>query len=125
MASAAEGRTGNCAILERLREALCGSQQIDATEVPGLFNDLFMTRRGGGVILPTASQHAYFSAKFCNFSQTISDVSLRFCKKQRILTIFCDLPQFRQKSVKIAAKSDGSERKFSKIFQNHKKNREN
>ena len=31
------------------------------TKKPGLFMKIFMTRRGGGVILQTASQHAYFS----------------------------------------------------------------
>ena len=30
---------------------------------PGLFNNLFMTRRGGGVILRTASQPAFFFRK--------------------------------------------------------------
>ena len=42
--------------------------------IPGLFNNLFMTRRGGGVISQTASQHAYFSAKFCKFPFKISDI---------------------------------------------------
>ena len=41
---------------------------------PGLFKNLFMTRRGGGVISQTASQHAYFSAKFCKFPFKISDI---------------------------------------------------
>ena len=34
---------------------------------PGLFHNLFRTRRGGGVILQTASQHAFSSAKICKF----------------------------------------------------------
>ena len=35
--------------------------------MPGLFNNLFMTRRGGGVILQTASQHVCSPAKICTF----------------------------------------------------------
>ena len=77
-----------------------------------------LTRRGGGVILQTASQHAFCSAKICKFSQKISNISPRFCKIQRILTIICVLPQFRQNSMKIAAKmTDLNENsaKFCKI----------
>ena len=82
-----------------------------------------MTRREGGVILQTASQHAFSSAKICKFSQKISNISPRFCKIQRILTIICVLPQFRQNSMKIAAKmTDLNENsaKF-KFCKNHEK----
>ena len=72
----------------------CRGAATCTTERPGLFNNLFMTRRGGGVILQTASQHAFSSAKICKFSQKISNISPRFCKIQRILTIICVLPQF-------------------------------
>ena len=89
--------------------------------IPGLFNNLFMTRRGGGVILQTASQHAFSSAKICKFSQKISNISPRFCKIQRILTIICVLPQFRQNSMKIAAKMTDLNENSTKISQNHEK----
>ena len=56
----------------------CRARAEQSTEIllpwPGLFKNLFMTRRGGGVILQTASQHAYFSAKFCKFPFKISDI---------------------------------------------------
>ena len=87
----------------------------------GLFNDLFMTRRGGGVILQTASQHAFSSAKICKFSQKISNISPRFCKIQRILTIICVLPQFRQNSMKIAAKMTDLNENSVKFCKNHEK----
>ena len=80
-----------------------------------------MTRRGGGVILQTASQHAFSSAKICNFSQKISDISPRFCKIQRILTIICVLPQFRQNSMKIAAKMTDLNENSAKFCKNHEK----
>ena len=69
---------------------------------------------GGGVILQTANQHAYYSAKFCNSSCEISGIPPRLYK---ILTIICDLPQVLQNYVKIAAKNNRFERKFYKVLQ--------
>ena len=64
---------------ERLVQVREGDvDQAEDQRQPGLFNNLFMTRRGGGVILPTASQHAYFQQFFCKFPLKISDISLRF-----------------------------------------------
>ena len=62
---------------------------------------------------------------FQNFFANFLLKSQIFCKKQRILTSICDLPQFRQNSVKIAAKNDRFEPKFSKLLRNHEKKREN
>ena len=82
---------------------------------------------GGGVILQTASQHAFSSAKICKFSQKISNIfffsniSPRFCKIQRILTIICVLPQFRQNSMKIAAKMTDLNENSAKFCKNHEK----
>ena len=87
----------------------------------GLFNNLFMTRRGGGVILQTASQQAFSSAKNCKFSQKISNISPSFCKIQRIWTIICVLPQFRQNSMKIAAKMTDLNENSAKFCKNHEK----
>ena len=57
--------------------------------------------------------------KFCKFSEKISDISPRFCKIQTNLTIICDLPQFRQNSVKIAAKMTDLNEKSAKFSKNH------
>ena len=50
----------------------------------------------------------------------ISDISLRFCKIQRILTIICDL-RLLQNSMKIAAKMTDLNENSAKFCKNHEK----
>ena len=85
--------------------------------IQGCLLGFFMTRRGGGGHFTDSHPASLFFNKLCKFSEKISDISPRFCKMQTIWTIICDLPQFRQNSVKIAAKNDGFDQKFSNIFQ--------
>ena len=75
-----------------------------------------MTRRGGGVILQTASQHAYFSAKFCEFSQKISDFFSKILQNTKNFDNHLQFAAILVKFNQNRGENDGFERKFKKCL---------
>ena len=75
-----------------------------------------MTRRGGGVILQTASQHAYFSAKFCEFSQQISDFFSKILQNTKNFDNHLQFAAILEKINENRGENDGFERKFMKML---------